>query len=196
MRYQRPMKHVAQRLIAALLSFALTAAPALADAPLTRYRAESLSLRVEGLGGQPALMRDGVELDYGFFGQDGELHFAGSPAALDHLESFQDMRTGGFIAWVVGLTTLTTVLVILLAEPDVFYDDALREDPNALFWGLLIGGGVVGVSGGLVMQAANTHLSDAVDAFNADLFERLDAGPAPSAAATGWTPRLTLSGRF
>lgn len=186
------------RVLAATVAGCLVFAPmALADdtrTPLEQYRAESLSLGSAAWKGV-VLRRGAKRIELGFFGGDGEEIFDGSPKALEEMATYRTLRITGFTMWVAGLATLVSELVILLVDEELLIEPAVFGSPSGpkpLFYGLLIGGTVVGVAGGAMMGAANWFLSDAVDHYNADLYQRLRR----VRADMGGTLSLRWSGRF
>jgi MFS family permease len=143
-------------------------APAAVD-PLNAYRQQALGARFSFWSGL-RLVRGEQVVKLGFFGGGREEIFAGSPAALEAIDGYRRLRIGGTIMWAVGLATLVAELALLAADRDLFI---AGESVRPLFWGMLIPGAVVGIAGGIMMQAANGYLSDAIERHNDDLYRRL-----------------------
>jgi hypothetical protein len=156
-----------------LLACVLAAEPP--QTPLERYRAEELVFRISsGWGGSLQILKDGVEADPGFFGEDADAVFGSSPRGLESMETFRTLRISGLTMSALGIATLLTELVLSVAAQDELVDpDGIEGRPRPLFWVLLIGGTVLGTSGSVLIGLSNRHLSDAVQHYNDDLYERL-----------------------
>ncbi len=106
----------------------------------------------------------------GLMGLGIERLFQESPEALNLMGTYRSLRLSGFVLWTLGLATLVTEIVLLLAAPSLMRGNIAGLSP--LFWGLMIGGSVVGFAGGIMMSASNLFLSRAVSVYNRDLFRR------------------------
>lgn len=142
---------------------------------LDQYLERSLELRFEqGMFSPFEVYQNGTSIDLGFFGGGYESVFAGSPDALEAMSTYQILRAVGLPLWIAGMLTLTVEVVLLLVDA-LEGTDILMEPggPKPLFYGLLIGGGVVGVAGGIMIQAAPSYLGDAVLYHNRDLLREI-----------------------
>jgi len=158
---------------------------------LQQYRQQALGLRFSFWKGME-LRRGEASAALGFFGGGATEIFAGTAAALDSMRGYRIVRIAGTAMWVAGLATLLTELVLLAADRDLLIDQ--RESSiKPLFWAMIIPGGVIGISGGLMMQGANGYLSDAVGEYNRELARRLSGG---SAAVPGRSFWLSLRAAF
>ncbi len=164
--------------------------------PLEQYRARELYTRFSFWKGQE-VVRGGKTVDIGYFGGGYQDVFAGSPAALDSMSTFRTLRITGTVLWVAGLAILVTDIVLLGSESNSIVDKDSRGQVTSvkpLYWGLLIPGGVLGISGGVMMQGANGYLSDAINQYNSDL--TLQIGGRPVTGPLGRAPGLTVRGSF
>jgi hypothetical protein len=118
-----------------------------------------------GFWGDSTLFRGGVEVDFGYFCGECAAIFAGSPAALDAVDTLRTMRFAGVPLYVVGLGALVADLIGLAVAPHFFLDLE-----NGAFYSLLIGGTVVGMTGGILMGGSGSYLGEAVNRYNDDLF--------------------------
>ena len=162
---------------------------------LDEYRARELYTRYSAWSGQE-VFRSGNAVEVGYFGGGSDVVFAGSPRALDSMSTFSTMRIAGTTAYAVGLGLLITDIVLLATGSNsVVNRNALGdiESVKPLFWGLFISGTVIGISGGIVMQGANSYLSDAVDQYNEDLANRLKAGASSAPARRAF---MSIRGAF
>jgi hypothetical protein len=162
---------------------------------LEAYRARELYTRFQFWSGQ-VLMRGGERVDLGYFGGNADSVFAGSEAALDHAETFRTMRITGTTLYVVGLAMLVTEAVLLSTRSEILVEkdsSGHTTEIKPLALGLFIPGIAAGLTGGLLMQAANGPLSDAVDSYNADLARKLER-QSLSRGLSG--PMLRLNGVF
>ena len=179
-------------IIAALLVPSLASAQE-ASTALEQYRAQSLELRITGLGGFGGfghLYRNGQEIDQGFFGGNAGEIFKGSPVALAHMKTYQSYRKFGFTLYVVGIAAQIAALGVLIRNPDLGLLDFENEGSVLeMFYGLLIGGTVVGVTGGIMMQYSERFLSEATVAYNQTLYDRLRSSSQAK-------PRLFVSHTF
>jgi hypothetical protein len=123
----------------------------------------------EGFGGL-GLYQDGRARDVGFFGGDIERVFGASPEALRLASSFRSYRIGGFIMYGAGLATMLGDLGLIVSLRSV--DDTSRLKRLMLGTGLLLGGAIVSLIGVILLDASNSYLSDAVNEYNASLFDR------------------------
>lgn len=189
---------------AVVLVLALTSAPSLARAQpatpsgsardaITALEQSLLTLRV-GFGGTQ-LVRAGQVVPFGFFGGELQTVFAGSPKALAAARSFRTYRMIGLPLYIVGTAALLADLFLIGFKHSSVYDNRSGE-VTGLWYGLLIGGAVLGVGGGAVLGASQGRLSEAVERYNEDVFARVKSGvragllPVPGGVAAG------LSGRF
>jgi hypothetical protein len=141
--------------------------------------------------------RAGAEVDAGWLCGYCDAIFAGSPAAVDAASTFATMRIAGIPLYVLGLGALLVDAALAPLYPEVFFND---ENAWAPFLSLLVGGTVVGVVGGMLIQGARSYLVDAVGAYNADVFAAVASGrglpltggvvPVPGGAALGFSGRL------
>jgi hypothetical protein len=118
-----------------------------------------------GFWGDTTLVQGGVELDFGYFCGDCAAIFAGSPAALEAVDTLRAMRFAGVPLYAVGLAALVADLIGLAVAPHFFLDLE-----NGAFYSLLIGGTVVGLTGGILMGGSASYLGEAVNRYNDDLF--------------------------
>jgi len=135
-----------------------------------------MEFRIDGFAGA-VLYQGGREVELGVFGTEYETVFAGSPDAIDAASRYNTMKAVGWSVWAIGLAGLVAELVVLLVAEDILVDEFSGE-PTGLFTSWLLISTAVGVAGGIVVQLSATHLSDAVQAYNRDLFQELN--PAPS----------------
>jgi hypothetical protein len=152
-----------------LLLLVLASSSARSEAPadpLAKYRERALSLEVGFFTGA-RVTRAGQDAHPGYFGDDAEVVFDGSPAALADMETFRTLRITGTTLWAAGLALLVTDLVLLAVDQPALIDSDNNATP--LFHGLLGSGVALGVVGGSLMQGANSYLSDAVQHYNTDL---------------------------
>jgi hypothetical protein len=179
-------------IIAALLVPSLASAQE-ASTALEQYRAQSLELRMTGWGGFSGfghLYRDGREIDVAFFGGNAGEIFKGSPQALAHMETYQTYRKFGFTLFAVGIATQIAALGVLIRNPDLgLFDFDNERSVLEMFYGLLIGGTIVGVTGGVMMQYSERFLSEATVAYNKTLYDRLRSSSQAK-------PRLFISHTF
>jgi len=134
--------------------------------PLDLYRADELSLDFSMAQGW-RVTRGGVDQGLGYLGKGADTIFAGSDDALASIRTFRQMRTAGFVLNMVGVAALTAELVALLVDRDLFFDAGGGLSPVFLAW--LIPATVVGMTGGIVMEAALAPLCRAVRQYNDDL---------------------------
>ncbi|TNE48675.1 MAG: hypothetical protein EP343_14790 [Deltaproteobacteria bacterium] len=120
-----------------------------------------------------SLSQGGVQYPINMFGSGLDGLFDGSSEALELASTYRSLRVSGFVLWVLGLATLGAELVMLTFEQgrNVLINPSTGISP--VFWGMTIGGGVIGVVGGLLINFSNVFLSRAVAAFNRDLFSRV-----------------------
>jgi hypothetical protein len=164
--------------------------------PLAQYRARELYLRYSWFPGLQ-LMRAGRVEELGYFGAGADEIFADSAAALESMRAYRTKRIVGTILYVAGLAAIVTDLVLLLADSNLLLEkdrSGRATSIKPLYWGLLIPGGVVGVTGGVLMQSANGSLGDAIDRYNHDLARRFDGSALPTLVDRGL--RITLRGSF
>lgn len=138
---------------------------------LDRYRMGAFSTRFELFKGL-VLSRSGQDVDVGFFGGNAEELFGESPRAMEDMTTFTQMRTVGTTFYAVGLGALLTELVLLPNDSGTFVSPHDGQ-PTVVFWTTLVGGAVLGMTGALLMQGANSYLSDAMENYNTDLARRL-----------------------
>ena len=142
---------------------------------LTQYLERHMELRFEqGMFSAFEVYQNGAPIDLGFFGGGADEIFHGSPDALEAMSTYQIMRAVGFPLWLAGTLALTVQIAILLV--DVFEDTDILVNPSGpkpAFFGLLIGGAAVGITGGTLMQVAPSYLNDAVLYHNRDLLLEL-----------------------
>ena len=143
-----------------------SAQDAASDDPLDAYRADELALDFSMMRGW-RVTRAGLDLDLGYLGKGADSIFAGSDEALASMRTYRQMRTGGFVMNMIGVAALTAELVTLLVARDLFFDSG--GDTSPLFFAWLIPPTVVGMTGGIIMQAALTPLCRAVRQYNDDL---------------------------
>lgn len=155
---------------------AAAALPPRGPSALSQYRQQELSTRFRFWEGQE-LLRGGAPVEFGYFGGNGETLFAASPTALDDIHRFRTMRITGTALYVVGLSLLVTELVLISSRSPLIVQEKTEAEaahPKPLFWALLLPGTAASLTGGILMQSANSYLSDAVEHHNADLARRLD----------------------
>lgn len=120
------------------------------------------------------LLRGGVQYPVNIIGSGLNGLFDGSPQAMELANSYRTLRVTGFALWLVGLATLGAELVMLAVQagggPAILMNPGGGLSP--VFWGMTIGGGVIGLVGGFLISYSNVLLSRAVAAFNRDLFSR------------------------
>ncbi|MBN1771986.1 MAG: hypothetical protein JXB32_12025 [Deltaproteobacteria bacterium] len=179
----------------------LVAAPAAAQAaydPGTVAALEQslLQLRLGALG-EIRLVQGGVELDPGYACGACATIFAGSPAALDAAGTYGSLRLGGTVVYAAGVATMLVAAFLPLMLPDETDWWGINWE---LFTGVLVAGSVAGAVGGILMGLAPAYLSDAVGAYNNDVFATarmggvLPLGPVLSAIPGG--ARLGVGGSF
>ena len=173
---------------AAVAAPGATAGPAGSTA-LDRYYAQALDVRFSLWTGLK-LYRGEQLLRLGYFGSGYESVFAGSADALDAMGTFRTMRIAGMALYSIGLGALVLELVLLLTNKTLLME---QSSIKTLFWALLIPGAVVGMTGAFLIQGANAKLSDAVRAFNRDLYRRLRGD---TAAVGGRSVMVTWRKRF
>jgi hypothetical protein len=149
------------------------------ETPLARYRAQALQARFSAWSGLK-VTRAGEPVELGFFGGRYREVFANSAEAREAMGTFRTLRISGTVLWAAGLAALLTDIVLVAAESDLVLDETtqglvVEREVNTLFWGLFIGGAVVGMTGGVMMQGANGYLSDAVIHHNDALYRQLSA---------------------
>lgn len=147
------------------------------ESPLDAYRLNAMEVRSSFWNGLQ-VYQGGRALDLGFLGGNYDTVFAGYPEALDPASTYHTMKVTGFSLWAVGTATLLATLVLLIADKDLLIETdrtGLVEEQTItpLFWGLLGGGVAVGITGGVLMQSADSYLSDAVGIYNDSLYEFL-----------------------
>lgn len=159
--------------------------------PLTQYRQKALGARFSFFKGLE-LTREGRPVSLGFFGGNAPSLFDGSDEALESMESYRALRISGTILWATGLAVLLTEVVLLVTDKDIFIEEKVGgNEIKPLFWGLLGGGAVIGITGGIMMQGANGYLSDAIGQYNDDLAKGLQS----RRALRSWPSSLCLSYR-
>jgi hypothetical protein len=152
------------------------------NALLDEYRALELHTRFSFWSGQEVYRAD-KSVELGYFGGGSQDIFAGSTRALESISAFRTLRIAGTTSYVVGLGLLVADLVLLANGSSSVVGKNTRGEINSvkpLYWGLLLPGTVLGLSGAIAMQGANAYLSDAIDEYNADLANRLKGGVANS----------------
>lgn len=152
------------------------ALPPRGPSALSQYRQEEFSTRFRFWEGQE-LLRGGAPVELGYFGGNGDKLFAASPTALDDIHRFRTMRITGTTLYVVGLSLLVTELVLISSRSPLLVQEKTETEaahPKPLFWALFLPGTAASLTGGVLMQSANSYLSDAVEHHNADLARRLD----------------------
>jgi hypothetical protein len=166
-----------------------------ANNALARYREREVRTRAS-FWRQQELFRGAIPLELGYFGGGYADIFAGSAAALDSMSTFQTLRIIGTTTYVVGLGLLVADFVLLAQRSSsVVSLDAQsgRRSTKPLAWGLLIPGGVLGISGAFMIQGANAYVSDAIDHYNDDLVKQIQLGAlGPKTPIRG----LSFSGKF
>ena len=156
--------------------------------PLETYRQNAMEFRLDGFEGA-VLYQGGTEVELGIFGSEYETVFAGSPDAIESASRYNTMQGVGWSVWAIGVAGLVAEIVVLLVAEDVLVDE-FTGDVTGLFTAWTLASTVVGVAGGIVLQVSSTHLSDAVQAYNRDLFDELDGAPQQTSIG------LSLTGRF
>lgn len=144
-----------------------------ADA-VTFLESELLFLELGFFSASPKIRKSGKIQNLGFFGQNYDRVFAGSPAALDAARRYRNMRIAGFTLSVVGMTALIVDLVLIAAESKAALDKTKSgfSRIKPLGWALLGVGAAVGLTGGLLVSGAGSSLSRAVRHYNDDVFKR------------------------
>jgi hypothetical protein len=160
--------------------------------PLEQYRAQALGTRYSFWKGLK-VVRQGQEVDPGFFGGDAELFFGSSPSAMESMDSYRAMRIAGTTLWAAGLAVLVTQLILVATHSELFIRSSAEGGGiKPAFWGMLIPAAVAGITGGMLMQGANGYLSDAIQHHNDDLAARLGGGRAAFGRGLG----LAYRGQF
>lgn len=139
---------------------------------LDEYLSRSMELRYEpGMFTTFEVYQGGAPIELGFFGGGYEEIFAGSPDAIESMETYQLLRAIGIPLWFAGVAVLTAEIVLLML--DAFGDgEKILVDsggPTTLFWGLTISSFAVSAVGTTLIQAAPSQLDDAVIYYNRDL---------------------------
>jgi hypothetical protein len=129
--------------------------------------------------GSLRLVKDGAELELGFFAEEAPKYFGGCAACQDELSRVRGLRITGLVLGVAGPVGMLSGLVVGLAIGALF-----PTLPIAL-----LAGAVVSLAGVLFNQLADTFLLRAVNLYNLQLLE----GAAPR-RATGFsaTPGATV----
>ena len=149
----------------------LVAAPAAAQVAydpgtLAALEQSVTSLRL-GAFSEMLLVRGGSELDPGYACGACATIFAGSPAALDAAKTYGQLRLAGTVVYGIGLGAMLIAALLPLMMPD-------ETDWWGINWpvftGTLVAGTVVTSVGGILMGVAPAYLSDAVVAYNNDVF--------------------------
>jgi hypothetical protein len=154
---------------------------------LDSYRAGALDGRFSFWHGFE-LTRAGRGVDLGFFGGNADAIFGASPGAMEKMSTFRTLRTVGTVLFVVGLGAIVTDAVLVASKTSPFYENGVQPAFDAM----LLGGLVVGMGGSLMIAGANSYLSDAMDLYNRDLYDRLRASSSARVRPIG----LAFSGRF
>jgi hypothetical protein len=151
----------------------LVAAPALAQKPSLIRVAPFEDSRLGGL----RLLKEGAELELGFFGEEAPKYFQGCVVCEDELVRVKGLRITGLVLGVTGPVGMLVGLVVGLAAGALF-----PILPIAL-----LAGAVVSVGGVLFNQLADTFLLRAVNLYNLQSLEppRRTSGfsPAPGNSA-------------
>jgi hypothetical protein len=158
-------------LAVAAASLVLVAPPAAAQVAydpgtITALEQSITNLRL-GAFAEILLVRGGLELNPGYACGECELIFAGSPLALEAAATYRGLRLGGTVVYGVGLAAMLVAAFLPLMMP---FDNDWWGDNWQLFTGLLVAGSVVTSVGGILMGIAPSYLSDAVLAYNNDVF--------------------------
>lgn len=164
--------------------------------PLDRFRDRMIEYRPESFINSAYLLKGGRVIDIGYFGQNAEMHFGESAAALNEMDTYFDFRVAGFTLWLTGIAALTVDFILLLAAEDTVTNENSegQRSGNGVFWGLFGGGTALSITGNILMVEANTYLNRGIDNYNADLY---NASRALAANATPFRgPVFRYSGRF
>lgn len=151
----------------------------------------TLQLRL-GLFSGTKVIRAGKDLELGAFGGNAKKIFAGVPSALDSMSTFRTIRITGVVVYAIGLAAMLVDLGLLITKNEAVYSGF--SGFTTLGLGILVGGGVVGLSGAIMMGAAVPHLTDAIGKYNAAMFER--ARGMKSAAGLAVPRRFQASLKF
>lgn len=151
--------------LALLLS--LLAAPALAQRASLIRVAPFEDSRLGGV----RLVKDGQDLDLGFFAEEAPPFFAGCAVCQDELSRVKGLRITGLVLGIAGPVGMVTGLVVGLAIGALF-----PVLPIAL-----LGGAVISIGGVLFNQLSDTFLLRAVNLYNLQAL-------APPGRPTGFSP--------
>jgi hypothetical protein len=156
-----------------VLLLILFSAPAFAQKPSLIRVAPFEDSRLGGL----RLVKDGAELELGFFGEEAPTYFQGCVVCEDELVRVKGLRITGLVLGVTGPVGMLVGLVVGLAAGALF-----PILPIAL-----LAGAVVSIGGVLFNQLADTFLLRAVNLYNLESLEppRRTSGfsPAPGNSA-------------
>ncbi|MDP3503128.1 MAG: hypothetical protein Q8S33_22540 [Myxococcales bacterium] len=152
----------------------LLAFPALAQKPSLIRVAPFEDSRLGGL----RLMKDGAELDLGFFSEEAPRFFQGCEVCADELSRVKGLRITGLVLGIAGPLLMLTGLVVGLAAGALF-----PILPIAL-----LGGAVISIGGVLFNQLGETFLLRAVNLYNLQLLEPPKRAPGFSGPAGNSSP--------
>lgn len=161
-------------------------APQIRLTALERVRGMELEARASFWHGLQLFRGDGSKIELGYFGGGYDAVFQGSEAALASMATYRKLRISGSVIRFSGLATMATQLGLVAASE--------LEFGEGLSLGLLIGSLVMSMTGTVLMHAADSYLTDAVQLYNRDLNERGRATP-PSLSG-GPSTRFAVSYRF
>jgi hypothetical protein len=137
--------------------FVFIATPVLAQQPSLIRVAPFEDSRLGGL----KLLKNGAELELGFFGEEAPTYFQGCALCEDELVRVKGLRITGLVLGVTGPVGMLAGLVVGLAAGALF-----PILPIAL-----LGGAVISVGGVLFNQLADTFLLRAVNLYNLQALE-------------------------
>lgn len=120
------------------------------------------------------LKKGNKELDLGFFGQNYDVVFRGSPKAVELGKSYMGFKISGWLLTLAGLSLLVTDIILLGVEAKAAIDKSRSgaKSVKPLGWILLGVGAGVGLTGAILVGVSNVRLMDAVNAYNRDVFEQ------------------------
>lgn len=181
MRTSKGERHHALWLVAAVVL--LCSGPAAAQAPaitltsLDRYRDQELAATISFWSGIKIRRGNGVQVELGYFGGGYQEVFRGSPDALASMVTYRRLKISGTVVRGAALAAILTQAALMISGE--------MSTGDGLFYVLLASGAALGVTGGLLDQGANAYLSDAVGAYNRDLFKELDRKTSPGTRTSG-----------
>lgn len=133
-----------------------------------------------------SLKRNGKPLRQGFLGSGLLQAFEKGSKALAYARLYHALLISGVSLTSLGLGTLVVELVLLSIHPSFFLGPLLGFSPA--FWGILLGGFLLGVVGSILFTVAQSTLGQAVEEHNRSLLQII--------RLRRWSLQTPVGGRF